>query len=159
MKKFLKYLLILTLLPTVVLTSCKDDDDDDPAPVVKGTFTDLKNYLVDNNMDIDDVIADWITTAEAIHGKGLDDYYIMDVRTEEYYNTGHIPEYRKYTPVETAICGIDRRYDSNGGMNRARFNNSTRLTTKNMVLPHVEPPADWVPQEAARIGNVPIRHP
>jgi hypothetical protein len=58
-----------------------------------------------------------------------------------------------------APCGLERKYDESLEMNSARFNNSTRLTTKNLVLPIVEPSADWKPQEAGRIGNVPVRRP
>lgn len=58
-----------------------------------------------------------------------------------------------------APCGMERKYDEARGMNSARFNNSTRLATKNLVLPLVEPPSDWTPQTRGRIGNVPVRHP
>ena len=57
------------------------------------------------------------------------------------------------------ICGLERKYDESQGMNSARFNNSTRLTTKNLVLPIVESSADWKPQKSGRIGNVPVRRP
>jgi hypothetical protein len=56
-------------------------------------------------------------------------------------------------------CGLDRKYDESNGMNSSLFNNSTRLTTKNLVLPIVEPSADWRPQQKGRIGNVPVRRP
>ena len=56
-------------------------------------------------------------------------------------------------------CGVLRKYDSSGHMNSARFNNSTRMTTKNMVLPYVEPASTWNPQETGRIGSVPVRRP
>lgn len=58
-----------------------------------------------------------------------------------------------------APCGLERKYDESQGMNSARFNNSTRLTTKNLVLPIVEPSSDWKPQQKGRIGNVPVRRP
>ena len=60
-------------------------------------------------------------------------------------------------PGEGSICGMDRRYDSANGMNGVRFNNSTRLTTKNMKLPIVEQSAGWIPQEHGKIGTVPNR--
>lgn len=69
-----------------------------------------------------------------------------------------LPEYSD-APMTHYPCGDARRFDESQGMNTARFNNSTRLTTKNLVLPIVEPSADWIPQERGRIGNVPVRRP
>lgn len=90
MKKFFKYFLILAIVPALVLSSCKKDDEEPEPPTVKGTFADLKTYLVDNDMDLNNILDGWITTAEAIHGKGLDDYYIMDVRSADDYALGRI---------------------------------------------------------------------
>lgn len=88
MKKFLNYFLILLIVPVLVLNSCKDDETEDP--VVKGTFADLKTYLVNNSMDLPDVLDGWITTAEAIHGKGIADYHIMDIRAAGDFANGYI---------------------------------------------------------------------
>lgn len=90
MKKFLKYFLILALVPVLVLTSCSDDDDDNPPPEVKGTFADLKTYLVDNDMDLPTVTSGGFILASDIQGKGLSDYHIMDIRGSEDYDLGHI---------------------------------------------------------------------
>lgn len=89
MKKFLNYFLILALVPVLVLSSCSKDED--PEEEVKGTFTDLKNHLVNSNMDLPNILDSWITSAEAIHGKGLDAYHIMDIRSPEAFDLGHIP--------------------------------------------------------------------
>jgi hypothetical protein len=50
-----------------------------------------------------------------------------------------LPDYRA-KPIagyegEETVCGILKKYASNDGMNGARFNNSTRTTTRNLLLP------------------------
>jgi hypothetical protein len=51
-----------------------------------------------------------------------------------------LPDYRA-NPIasyegEATVCGILKKYASNDGMNGARFNNSTRVTTQNLLLPY-----------------------
>lgn len=59
-------------------------------------FGQLKTYLIDNNMDITDVVADgWITTATDVYTKMEDDdetndYYVIDIRSADDFATGHI---------------------------------------------------------------------
>lgn len=91
MKKLLKYLLILILLPALFLSSCKEDDD----VVVGGdnSFATLSAYLVDNDMDLPDVLTGWIVGAPAVDDLDafLAAYDIIDIRSETDYNTlGHI---------------------------------------------------------------------
>jgi hypothetical protein len=57
----------------------------------------------------------------------------------EAMNLTLLPDYRS-RPIasyegESTVCGILRKYASNDGMNGARFNNSTRTTTRNLLLP------------------------
>jgi len=99
MKKFLNYLLILTLVPTLFLTSCKDDEDTTPdAP--KGTFADLKAYIVSNDLDLPALLDGWViapklTTVEggivdAEAGYTIPGYHVFDIRSEADFNKGHI---------------------------------------------------------------------
>lgn len=90
MKKFLNYFLILAIVPVLVLSSCKKDEEETPPDAPKGTFADLKTYLVDNDMDLPNILDAWITTAEAIYTDGLDNYYIMDIRSADDFAAGHI---------------------------------------------------------------------
>lgn len=53
-------------------------------------FTTLVNYLVDHDMDIPDILTDWIVPASAIKDN-LSDYYIIDIRSAADYQSGHIP--------------------------------------------------------------------
>ena len=85
-RTFLKYFFILALLPGLFLTSCKEDDNksgqDNPV------FETLQNYLVTNNMDLNQVIM----TEE--HGKfatkSLDGKYIIDIRSAEHFEAEHL---------------------------------------------------------------------
>ncbi len=92
MKKFLKYALLILIIPAFVLTSCKDDSDDDATPdrQTDTEFQILKEYLVANDLDLDNILTDWITTADAIKDN-LSSYYIIDIRSSDAYNTSHIP--------------------------------------------------------------------
>ncbi|WP_321297415.1 rhodanese-like domain-containing protein [Marinifilum fragile] len=90
MKKLLKYLLILTLLPALFLSSCKEDDD----VVIGGdnSFAVLTDYLVANDLDLPDVLSAWIVPApaEADLNTFLGTYDIMDIRSAEHFAAGHI---------------------------------------------------------------------
>ncbi len=85
--KSLKYILPLLVLSLFIFSGCSDDDDDD-----KGDFNTLMTYLEANNMDMDDILADWIVAADAVNLARLpEDYYIIDIRSAEVFATGHIP--------------------------------------------------------------------
>ena len=89
MRKFLNYLLILTLVPTLLLTSCKDDDDTTPDEP-KGTFADLKNYMVANDMDLPALLDGWVIAPKMIADGGIvaDDYTIPDYENPEVTGDG-----------------------------------------------------------------------
>ncbi len=93
MKKIVNYFLILLMVPAMVLTGCKKTDDDEPE-VKKGTYADLKEYMVASGFDLTDVLVDgWIKPANAV--VDLNDYsipgwYVMDIRSASDYADGHI---------------------------------------------------------------------
>lgn len=89
MKKLFNLAIILALVPMLLITSCSKDDDDDDQPQ-DNKFEVLKDYLVANNMDLDDVLTDWITDAAAVNAKSTDDYFFIDLRSETDFNAGHI---------------------------------------------------------------------
>jgi rhodanese-related sulfurtransferase len=88
MKRVANYFIIIMLVvPLFMLSGCKDDDN--PTPVEKGTFNDLKDYLIKNTLDLPDILNGWIVSAEAVHNN-LDNYYIMDIRSAADFANGHI---------------------------------------------------------------------
>jgi len=93
MKKLVNLLFIMLLVPTLVLVSCsKDDDDGGDQPQAQAGYPILADYLANNNMDISVVLASgWNITAGDLNAKGTDDYYIMDIRPEDFFNAGRIP--------------------------------------------------------------------
>ncbi len=96
MKKLFNLSILFALLPLFVITSCNKDDEDDPQPQ-DNKFEVLKDYLVDNNMDLDDILDGWITTASAVNGKSTDDYFFIDLRSQEDFDDGHIEGARNTT--------------------------------------------------------------
>ena len=91
MKKFLRFAILFLMIPAFVLTSCKDDDDD-PTPdrQTDVEFQILKDYLVTNSLDLNNILTDWITTASVIE-PALNDYYVIDLRSADAFTTSHIP--------------------------------------------------------------------
>lgn len=93
MKKIAKLLFLVFMVSSVVLVSCKKDDDDSgPTPPATPSFEILKAYLISNNLDLDDVLADWIIAASGVNAKGSDSYYIMDIRSVADFDAGHIAD-------------------------------------------------------------------
>lgn len=89
MKKLWNLAILIALLPLFVATSCTKDDDDDPQPQ-ENKFEVLKDYLVANNMDLDDLLTGWVITASDINAKAADDYYFIDLRSKADFDAGHI---------------------------------------------------------------------
>jgi rhodanese-related sulfurtransferase len=80
----MKKMFILMLASVVIFTGCKDDVVNPPE------VTTLEEYLIESNLDLPDILDGWIITASAVHSD-LDSYYVIDTRSETYYNAGHIP--------------------------------------------------------------------
>ena len=95
MKKLLNFTWVLAVVSTIILASCSDKSDD-PQPTAQDRFDILKTYLIDQNMDLNNILTDWLITAEDVYTIMTDvdpsnDYFIIDIRKEEDYNTlGHI---------------------------------------------------------------------
>lgn len=92
MKKFLKFAILFLMVPAFVLTSCKKDDDDDQIPERKtdAEFQTLITHLQAENLDLNNLLDGWITTAGNIKDN-LDTYYLIDIRKVEHYDVSHIP--------------------------------------------------------------------
>ena len=90
MKKFLRFAFVFLLIPSFLLTSCKDDDDATPDRQTDAEFQTLIAYMQSNDMDLDDILSGWITTAENVN-TNLSSYYVIDIRQAEAYTTSHIP--------------------------------------------------------------------
>lgn len=88
MRKIWKYAVLFALLP-MIMVSCKDDSGGNNVKPDKPQFEVLKSYLEDNNMTISDVLNGWIVGASAVN-ENLDNYYVMDIRSQDSYNSGHI---------------------------------------------------------------------
>jgi len=99
MKKLSLLLIGLLLVPTLFLTSCDKGDELAPGVIAEPTFTLLKEYMVDNQLDINNVITNPAGIKFVVGAPTLVDYdaaafkakyYIMDIRSADAYNASHI---------------------------------------------------------------------
>ena len=91
MKNFMKFSLLVGMIAVLFLSACKKDKPEpSPEPPATNNFEVFKNYLVDNHLDISDVLDGWIISAEAVHTTP-DDFYVIDIRSAEDFQKGHIP--------------------------------------------------------------------
>jgi rhodanese-related sulfurtransferase len=101
MEKFVKYFMFILLASVIVLSGCSKDDDETPAPTPTPKYEVLKNYMIANNLDVDVVIAGWITDAGTVNTKGTDAYHIIDIRDADAFDAGHIED-----AVNSTLGGI-----------------------------------------------------
>jgi len=94
MKKTRIYLLIIALVPTLLMSSCKKTDDSADPIVQKGSFADLKTYAMASGYDLTDVLIDgWVKPASAIvdtNDYTIPGWYVMDIRSASDFADGHI---------------------------------------------------------------------
>ena len=98
MKKLLIFFTGLLLIPALSLTSCDRGDDIINGEVVSTpAFELMKNYMVQNNLDISNIVTNtdgkmFVTgaPAEADLSAFLNTYYIMDIRSSADFLTAHI---------------------------------------------------------------------
>ncbi len=98
MKKISLFLIGFLLLPGLLLTSCDRGDELEGGEVVSTpAFEILKNYMIANNRDINQILTNpdgkkFVVgaPAEADLAAFLDKYYIMDIRSSADFLTAHI---------------------------------------------------------------------
>lgn len=91
MEKLMRIFAMMLMVSAMILAGCsKSDDDEEPTPAPTPKFEILKDYMINNNMDIDVVVSSWIIDAAGVNAKGVADFYIMDIRGIDDYNAGHI---------------------------------------------------------------------
>ena len=90
MKKLSIYLIGLLLVPAFFLTSCDSGDDPGTTPVATPAFTLMKEYMVQNSTDVNNILTNtdgqkFVVAAPAdiadVPGF-LSTYYIMDIRSQ-----------------------------------------------------------------------------
>jgi rhodanese-related sulfurtransferase len=94
MKNLMKFSFLLGMIAVLLVSSCKKDKPD-PTPATD-SFGILKEYLVDNNMDVTNLLDAWVTTSTVVHdnivdGNATNDFYVIDIRSAADFAAGHIP--------------------------------------------------------------------
>ncbi len=99
MKKLSLFFIGLLLVPSLLLTSCDRGDDLNPEnPIATPAFTLLKDYMIANDLDINNIIAGPGDAIKFVAGAPADadldafltKYYILDIRSVEAFGDGHI---------------------------------------------------------------------
>lgn len=98
MKKVLRFSLFIALLFSIAITGCKKDEPEpEPTPTVN-SYEVLSQFMVDENLDLDAMLASWVVAAEPITKGGIvntddftiPDYHVFDIRAEADFKNGHI---------------------------------------------------------------------
>lgn len=92
MKK-LHLFLLAVLIPAFVFISCKDDTNDNDDGTTQSAQEILTDYLKTSGMDLDAILDGWIVGPPATEAEVPDfvaTYNIIDLRSAEDYNAGHI---------------------------------------------------------------------
>jgi len=86
----MKKLFVLAIATLVLGTSCKKVTDD-PNPT-NSPYKTMTTYMVDNNMDLPDILTDWIVAPPALADVQtfVNTYDIIDIRSAQDYAAGHI---------------------------------------------------------------------
>jgi rhodanese-related sulfurtransferase len=92
MRSLIKKILILGLLPLLFLTGCKED----PVTTDVDEFSTLTQYVVQNQLDMNDLLVGWVTSAGGlnvdVNDYSVPDYYVIDLRSADAFNAGHIKD-------------------------------------------------------------------
>ena len=56
---------------------------------VVNSYTTLKEYMVENSLDLPDVLTGWTIPSSTLYS-AMSDYYVFDIRSADTYNAGHI---------------------------------------------------------------------
>ena len=92
MKRLIKILFLVGILPVFLFTSCKDDD----ALLEDTEFEILSKYMAQNDLDLPDVLSGWVTSGGGLTIDPVDfsipDYYIIDIRGAADFDAGHIKD-------------------------------------------------------------------
>jgi rhodanese-related sulfurtransferase len=81
-------LVLVLVLSLGLMVSCESTEDD--PEVLPTAFETLTEYMLANDLDATDVVANWNIAASAVTGNEAN-YFIVDIRSAEKFAEGHIP--------------------------------------------------------------------
>jgi len=83
--RFFKIFLFSVAFLLLAISGCKNNNDPKPLDY----YQIMTEYMVDNNMDLDDVLTGWTINAHDLDSL-KDNYYIIDIRSASDFAAGHI---------------------------------------------------------------------
>ncbi|MDX9848454.1 MAG: rhodanese-like domain-containing protein [Tenuifilaceae bacterium] len=90
MKRFFRYAMLVAVIPAVLFSSCKKENEPIAERQTDPEFQILKDYLVEQNLDLNDILTDWVIPASSVNAD-LANFFVIDIRTADAFNTSHIP--------------------------------------------------------------------
>ena len=90
MKKFLKFTLLVLLVPALLFSGCKKENTEEEERKTDPEFQTLTSFLHANQMDMVNILDAPFVLAADIKDI-LSEKYIIDIRSEGDYNTAHVP--------------------------------------------------------------------
>lgn len=102
---FYRLAVIAVLLASLMMFGCKGTTTNSE----ESAFETLTNYLTENDLDLSDILTDWIVAASAV-ATNEGNYYILDIRGAADYALGHVPG-----AVNTTLGNILTSAANNGG--------------------------------------------
>ncbi len=106
-----KLLIMLLALSFLVFIGCEEDED-------VNEFEVMTDYMVEEDLDLPDMVTDWITAASAVFDAGTENYFIVDLRTSDIkpangtvdFEDGHIPG-AHMVALADVVDYVDANYD------------------------------------------------
>jgi len=86
---FFRMSLLIFAALLISFTSCRKDDDSTETPTVDYK-KEMVNYMKANGMDLNEVLTAWIIKAHDVDSIGVNNFYIIDLRSSTDFNAGHI---------------------------------------------------------------------
>ena len=82
---FFKISMYLFAALLIVITSCRENGGS-----TVNYYEIMTDYMVENDLDLTDIITDWIITAHDLDSIGVENFHIIDLRSADDFDAGHI---------------------------------------------------------------------
>ncbi len=109
MKNFRKFSILFLAVLFLGISACKKSTENGPERKTDPEFQTLVSYLQSHQMDLSNILSDWIIPASSVYND-LGSFYVIDIRAADDYNAGHIEG-----AVNSTLSGILDAAQNAGG--------------------------------------------